>query len=100
MFEGSFVLFAHAKFAFGPAEVGYAFVVCGLVMSVFQAGAVGFLAGKISEMIQIGIGFAVMGTGITLLATAFVGNNSPGVFASVICRYLRPRLSGDKRRVC
>jgi DHA1 family multidrug resistance protein-like MFS transporter len=45
-------------------------VVCGLVMTVFQAGAVGALAGKISEMTQIGAGFAVMGTGIALLATA------------------------------
>jgi DHA1 family multidrug resistance protein-like MFS transporter len=70
MFEGRFALFAQAKFAFGPAEVGYVFVVCGLVMTVFQAGAVGVLAGKISEMTQIGAGFAVMGTGIALLATA------------------------------
>jgi DHA1 family multidrug resistance protein-like MFS transporter len=70
MFEGTFALFAQAKFDFGPAEVGYVFVVCGLVMTVFQAGAVGFLAGKISEMIQIGAGFALMGTGIALLATA------------------------------
>jgi DHA1 family multidrug resistance protein-like MFS transporter len=70
MFEGTFALFAQSKFDFGPAEVGYVFVVCGLVMTVFQAGAVGFLAGKISEMIQIGAGFALMGTGIALLATA------------------------------
>jgi len=70
MFEGTFALFAQAKFDFGPAEVGYAFVVCGLAMTVFQAGAVGFLAGRISEMIQIGAGFALMGAGITLLATA------------------------------
>jgi DHA1 family multidrug resistance protein-like MFS transporter len=70
MFEGTFALFAQKKFAFGPAEVGYVFVVCGLVMTVFQAGAVGFLAGKISEIIQVGAGFALMGTGIALLATA------------------------------
>jgi len=70
MFEGTFALFAQAKFDFGPAEVGYVFVVCGLVMTLFQAGAVGFLAGRISEMIQIGTGFGLMGTGITLLATA------------------------------
>jgi DHA1 family multidrug resistance protein-like MFS transporter len=70
IFEGTFALFAQAKFAFGPAEVGYVFVVCGLVMTVFQAGAVGFLAGKINETIQIGAGFALMGTGIALLATA------------------------------
>ncbi len=39
-------------------------------MTVFQAGAVGFIGGKISEMIQIGAGFALMGAGIALLATA------------------------------
>ena len=50
IFEGTFALFAQAKFKFGPADVGYVFVVCGLVMTVFQAGAVGFLAGKISEI--------------------------------------------------
>ncbi len=70
MFEATFALFAQAKFAFGPAEVGYVFVICGLVMTIFQAGAVGFLAGKISEMIQIGVGFALMGAGMVLLATA------------------------------
>jgi len=40
------------------------------VMTVFQAGAVGFLAGKVGEMIQIGTGFGLMGTGIALLAMA------------------------------
>lgn len=70
MFEGTFALFAQAKFEFGPAEVGYVFVLCGLVMAVFQAGVVGFLAGKISEMVQVGAGFALMGAGIALLATA------------------------------
>ena len=70
MFEGTFALFAQAKFKFGPADVGYVFVVCGLVMTVFQAGAVGFLVGKISEMTQIAAGFALMGMGIALLATA------------------------------
>ena len=70
MFEGTFALFAQVKFNFGPADVGYVFVVCGLVMTVFQAGAVGFLVGRISEMVQIGAGFALMGAGIALLATA------------------------------
>jgi DHA1 family multidrug resistance protein-like MFS transporter len=70
IFEGTFALFAQAKFAFGPAKVGYVFVVCGLVMTVFQAGAVGFLAGRVSEIYQIGAGLGLMGTGIALLATA------------------------------
>jgi len=70
MFEGTFSLFAQARFNYGPADVGYVFVVCGLVMTVLQTGVVGFLSGKISEMTQIGAGFAAMGAGITLLATA------------------------------
>ena len=69
-FEGTFALFAQTKFDFGPAEVGSVFVVCGLVMAVFQAGAVGLLAGKVGEMVQIGAGFALMGTGIALITTA------------------------------
>lgn len=70
IFEGTFALYAQAMFNYGPIEVGAVFVVCGLVMTVFQAGAVGFLAGKISEIYQVGAGFALMGTGIALLSTA------------------------------
>jgi DHA1 family multidrug resistance protein-like MFS transporter len=70
IFEGTFALYAQAKFNYGPVEVGAVFVVCGLVMTVFQAGAVGFLAGRIAEIYQIGLGFALMGTGIVLLSTA------------------------------
>ena len=70
IFEGTFALYAQARFNYGPIEVGAVFVVCGLVMTVFQAGAVGFLAGRIGEIYQIGAGFALMGTGIALLSTA------------------------------
>ena len=70
IFEATFALFAQAKFNYGPVEVGAVFVVCGLVMAIFQAGAVGFLAGRISEIYQIGAGFGVMGMSIALLATA------------------------------
>ncbi len=70
IFEATFALYAQAKFNYGPIEVGAVFVVCGLVMTVFQAGAVGFLAGRIGEIYQIGAGFALMGTGIALLSTA------------------------------
>jgi DHA1 family multidrug resistance protein-like MFS transporter len=80
LFEGTVALFAQAKFAFGPTEVAYVFVVCGLVMTVFQVGAVSVLADKVSEMKQIGVGFAMMGAGIALLATA---NTEALVFAFV-----------------
>jgi DHA1 family multidrug resistance protein-like MFS transporter len=39
IFEATFALFAQAKFNYGPAEVGAVFMVCGLVMAVFQVGA-------------------------------------------------------------
>ena len=70
IFEGTFALYAQAVLNYGPVQVGAVFVVCGLVMTVFQAGAVGFLAGKIGETYQIGVGFGLMGAGIALLATA------------------------------
>jgi DHA1 family multidrug resistance protein-like MFS transporter len=70
MFEGTFALFAKSKFSSGPVEVGYVFVVCGLVMTLAQAGAVGLLSKRVSEMAQVGVGFALMGAGIALLATA------------------------------
>lgn len=70
MFEGTFALFAQARFRSGPAEVGYVFVVCGLVMTIAQAGAVGLLAGRVSELAQVGAGFALMAAGIALLTTA------------------------------
>jgi DHA1 family multidrug resistance protein-like MFS transporter len=70
IFEATFALYAQAKFNYGPAEVGAVFVVCGLVMTVFQVGAVGFLAGRIREIYQIGAGFGLMGTSLALLVVA------------------------------
>ena len=70
LFEATFALFAQAKFNYGPAEVGAVFVVCGLVMTVFQVGAVSFFAGRIREIYQIGAGFGLMGTSLALLAIA------------------------------
>jgi len=70
VFEGTFALYAQAKFNYGPGAVGAVFVVCGLVMTVFQVGGVGLLAGRIRESVQIGAGFALMGTSLALLATA------------------------------
>ena len=70
MFEGTFALFAQSKFAFGPTQVGYVFVVCGLVMTLMQTGAVGVLSGRVTGMAQVVAGFVMMGVGITLLAVA------------------------------
>jgi DHA1 family multidrug resistance protein-like MFS transporter len=70
LFEATFALYAQAMFNYGPAEVGAAFVVCGLVMTLFQAGAAGVLTGRVGEMYQLGAGFGLMGTSIALLAAA------------------------------
>lgn len=70
IFEATFALYAQAKFNYGPGQVGAVFVVCGLVMTVFQIGAVGFLAGRIREIYQIGSGFGLMGISLALLVMA------------------------------
>jgi DHA1 family multidrug resistance protein-like MFS transporter len=70
IFEATFALYAQVKFNYGPVEVGAVFVVCGLVMTVFQVGAVGFLAGRIREIYQIGAGFCLMGMSLGLLVMA------------------------------
>jgi MFS transporter, DHA1 family, multidrug resistance protein len=70
IFETTFALYAQAKFNYGPVKVGAVFVVCGLVMTVFQIGAVGFLAGRIREIYQIGAGFGLMAISLALLVMA------------------------------
>ena len=67
MFEATFALHAQAILNYGPTEMGAVFVVCGLVMAVFQIGASGFLAGRIGAMGQIGMGLALMGTSLAVL---------------------------------
>lgn len=68
-FEAVFALYAQAKFNYGPTQVGTVFMVCGLVMTLFQIGAVGFLAGRVREIYQICAGFALMGASLGLLVT-------------------------------
>ena len=70
LFEATFALYAQAKFNYGLAQVGTVFVVCGLVMTVFQVGLVGFLSGRVREIYQIGVGFGLMGLSLALLSTA------------------------------
>ena len=70
IFEATFALYAQAKFNYGPGEVGAVFVVCGLVMTVFQVGAVRILAGRIGEMHSIGAGLGLMGASLALMVTA------------------------------
>ena len=70
VFEGTFPLYAKAKLNYGPAEMGAVFVVCGLVMAVFQVGAADAFGGRLGEIGRIGIGFGAGGAGLVLLVTA------------------------------
>ncbi len=67
LFATVFVLFAQARLGYGPAQVGIAFMVCGSVMALFQGLAVGPLSGRVSEVVQLIVGFGLMGVGIALL---------------------------------
>lgn len=67
LFETVFVLYAQAKFGYGPAQVGIAFMVCGSVMALFQGLAVGYLSGRVSDSVQLTVGFSLMGVGMALL---------------------------------
>jgi DHA1 family multidrug resistance protein-like MFS transporter len=67
MFEATFALHAQAALDYGPAEMGVVFVVCGLVMAVFQIGANRLLAGRVGAMGQIGMGLALMGISLAVL---------------------------------
>lgn len=67
MFEATFAFHAQATLGYGPTEMGAVFVVCGLVMALFQLGVTGVLARYISEVPQIAAGFFLMGASLTML---------------------------------
>ncbi|GGO39650.1 MFS transporter [Deinococcus humi] len=80
VFEATFALYAQTRFEYGLAEVGVIFVVCGLVMAIFQVGAVGFLAGRVRKIYQVGVGFGLMGLSLLLLGTV---QSTPAVITLV-----------------
>ena len=70
MFEATFALHAKEMLGYGPAGVGAVFMVCGSVMAVFQGGAVGYLAPRMSAGHQIAVGFVLMGIDLAVLLFA------------------------------
>lgn len=80
LFEAVFALYADRKLGFGLREIGVAFALCGLVMAVFQGGAVGWLSGRVGVRVQIALGFGLLGVG--LLALPFL-SRVPTVLAAV-----------------
>lgn len=80
LFEAIFALYAGAKFGYGPVEVGAIFIVCGLVMAIFQTVMVGFFAGRVGEIYQIAAGFVLMGGSLAMITAS---QTTPTVFALV-----------------
>jgi MFS family permease len=80
LFEAVFALYADRVLGFGLRGIGAAFALCGLVMAVFQGGAVGLLSGRVSAKVQIAAGFALLGTGLLVLPLLYWG---PAVLGAV-----------------
>lgn len=70
LFESTFALYAKRMWSYGPAEVGRAFIVCGLVMSLAQTGVAAMLARRVGELRQVAAGFALVGISLALLPSA------------------------------
>ncbi len=70
MFEATFALHAKQMLGYGPAGVGAVFMVCGSVMAVFQGGAVGYLAPRMSAGHQIAVGFVLVGMDLAVVLFA------------------------------
>lgn len=71
LFEAIIALFASARFNYGPSEVGAIFIVCGLVMAIFQTLLMfGYFTERISEIFRIAIGFVLMGISLAFLGMA------------------------------
>jgi len=105
VFEGTFALYAQKRLGYGPVQVGVVFMVCGLVMSIFQYLAVRFLSQLLQPLHQIVIGFMLMGVGqlilpfvqppLVLLAVGVIGFGmalvSPNLAAQI------SRLAGNRQ---
>lgn len=69
-FEATFPLYAQKQFGYGAKQVGSVFMICGLVMAVFQVVVVTYASRRVSSAIQLSLGFTMMGVGIMLLTFA------------------------------
>lgn len=69
IFEGTFALHAKYETKFGPSDMGWVFMVCGLVMAGAQALIVDKLIRSFGEQKLLTIGFMIMGVALTMLMT-------------------------------
>jgi DHA1 family multidrug resistance protein-like MFS transporter len=80
LFETTFALFAKQMWSYGPAQVGAAFMVCGLVMSVAQLGVASAYAARVGPWPQVAVGFGLVGASLALL----VSSHGTGVVLSMV----------------
>ena len=69
LFEGVFVLYAQGRLGLQAGQASLAFMVCGSVMAVSQVALVVPLAKVVAPLLQVAIGFILMGGGIFALIT-------------------------------
>ncbi len=70
IFEGTFSLHAKMLLGFGPFEMGWIFVICGLVMAIGQSTLVPPFITRFGEGPLLPAGFFMMGVGLALLMVA------------------------------
>lgn len=70
IFEGTFALHAKVLINFGAFEMGWIFMICGLVMAVSQGTLVPTLIGRFGEAPLLPVGFVMMSAGLVFLMIA------------------------------
>jgi DHA1 family multidrug resistance protein-like MFS transporter len=70
LFEATFALFSMGMWGYGPEQVGRAFMVCGVVMTVAQLGIATTWARRVGERLQIAAGLALLGASLGALGLA------------------------------
>ena len=67
LFDATFALYAKRMWGLTPPQVGLAFMVCGVVMTVAQAGVIGRLSRVAGTTAQIAAGLVLVGGSLALL---------------------------------
>jgi MFS family permease len=80
-FEAVFTLFGRDILSLSLTEIGWGFVICGLVMAVFQGGMVGIFGNRISMQTQLTAGFGFLGGGLLFLSFASTTATALGAIA-------------------
>ena len=70
LFETTFALFAKQMWSYGPVQVGAAFMVCGLVMSVAQLAVASEFAARVGPWPQVAVGFGLVGASLAMLVSS------------------------------